>query len=217
MRDGITDFIKKNVNDTDIFCFQEASDDMDLLCKDILAGYDKISSYKFVTKDDVFSQVIYIRKGVNVLASGTLLSRDKNIGLGVYIQCIAGKRTVSICNYHGMSRPVEKLDDPGRLKASQELINYFQSSEGLVIIGGDFNLFPDSVSIQMFEKNNYRDLIKDYNIKTTRNRLAWERYPDNKQYYSDYVFVNKGTNIKEFTVPICEISDHLPLILEVEL
>jgi endonuclease/exonuclease/phosphatase family metal-dependent hydrolase len=67
----------------------------------------------------------------------------------------------------------------------------------------------------MFEENGYRDLIKEYKISTTRNRLAWEMYPDNKQLFSDYVFLSPGITINNFSVPDNEISDHLPMILEV--
>ena len=68
----------------------------------------------------------------------------------------------------------------------------------------------------MFQKYGYLDLIKKFGIKTTRNEVAWENYPDNKQYFSDYVFVNPEAKIKSFSVPDLEISDHLPLILEIE-
>jgi endonuclease/exonuclease/phosphatase family metal-dependent hydrolase len=84
------------------------------------------------------------------------------------------------------------------------------------IIGGDFNLLPETKSAQMFEENDYRSLIKEFRIRTTRNRLAWELYPNDKQYYADYVFVSPGVNVKEFSVPENEISDHLALILRVE-
>lgn len=67
----------------------------------------------------------------------------------------------------------------------------------------------------MFEKNGYKDLIKDYKIPTTRNKVAWKMYPDNPQLYSDYVFVSSGIEVKSFSVIENEISDHLPLILEI--
>ena len=84
------------------------------------------------------------------------------------------------------------------------------------MIGGDFNLAPETKSIAMLTENGYRDLIKDFKIRTTRNRLAWEMYPESKQYFSDYVFASPEVKVKEFTVPENEISDHLPLILDIE-
>ena len=159
----------------------------------------------------------YVRKGIGIVDSGTILKDKENTGLGLYVQCEVNDSNLYVCNFHGMSRPVEKLDDPMRLKASHALIDFFETKDGIKIIGGDFNIFPETESIGMFSKYNYRDLISDYSIETTRNRLAWEMYPDTKQYFSDYVFISKDTVITDFTVPVNEVSDHLPLVLQIEI
>jgi endonuclease/exonuclease/phosphatase family metal-dependent hydrolase len=132
----------------------------------------------------------------------------------LYIEAQQGDQSVFICNFHGMSRPVNKLDDPNRLLQSKALINFFKD-KGRVVIGGDFNIFPETESIAMFEEGGYRDLIKEFDIKTTRNQVAWDMYPDNKQYYSDYVFISPLIELRKFTVPENKISDHLPLEIEV--
>jgi hypothetical protein len=67
----------------------------------------------------------------------------------------------------------------------------------------------------MFKNNGYKNLIGDYQIITTRNNLAWSLYPD-KQYFADYVFASPEIKVKSFEVPNNEVSDHLPLILEIE-
>lgn len=85
---------------------------------------------------------------------------------------------------------------------------------GIKILGGDFNTLPDEKSITMFETAGYKSLIKDFAVNTTRNRYVWERYPKNKMYYSDYVFVERGTKLKSFDVPGIEVSDHLPMVVE---
>jgi endonuclease/exonuclease/phosphatase family metal-dependent hydrolase len=87
---------------------------------------------------------------------------------------------------------------------------------GLKIIGGDLNLMPDTESVRMFAANGYRDLIAEFKIPTTRNRLVWDKFPDSKQYYSDYVFVSPEVKVREFSVPNNEISDHLPLIVDIQ-
>jgi len=88
---------------------------------------------------------------------------------------------------------------------------------GVRIIVGAINVLPETQSIQMFGNAGYQDLIQLFNIPTTRNRLVWERFPDNPLYYSDYVFVDSNTTVKNFTAPTMEISDHLPMILEIQL
>lgn len=89
------------------------------------------------------------------------------------------------------------------------------TDQEFAIIGGDFNMFPENESIRMFEKNGYQDLIKNFGIKTTRNRIAWEKYPETPQYYSDYIFLKGDLQIKTFSVPENEVSDHLAMILEI--
>jgi endonuclease/exonuclease/phosphatase family metal-dependent hydrolase len=68
----------------------------------------------------------------------------------------------------------------------------------------------------MFEENGYIDHIKENNIPTTRNRHSWDRYP-NKQYYADYAFTSPEVKVNHFEVIENEASDHLPLVLDIEL
>lgn len=214
---GIIKFIEDQRGSTDIFCFQETHDEMKLLCKGMLSNFEEIPAYKYVDVEDDFLQAIYTSKNVKVLSSEVLFEGQMDCGLGIYIQVEFENTKVHICNFHGLSKPGDKLDNFGRLKQSKMMIDFFKDKEGLKIIGGDFNLLPETESIEMFEKYGYRDLIKDFKISTTRNRLAWENYPDNKQYYSDYVFVSQEVKVNNFSVPNIEISDHLPLILDIEL
>jgi endonuclease/exonuclease/phosphatase family metal-dependent hydrolase len=67
----------------------------------------------------------------------------------------------------------------------------------------------------MFTRHGYRDLISEFSIDTTRNHLAWDRHPT-KMYYSDYIFVNEMVQLERFEVPKNEVSDHLPMLLEIE-
>jgi exonuclease III len=216
IRDGITEFIKEHSRNTDVFCFQEVYPEMRFFCKEILPDYAEFYAYKFVVKDDDFPQATYVNKKINNISSSILFDRQLDCGLGVNVIFSLGNNNVHICNFHGLSKPGNKLDNSNRLKQSKYLIDFFRDKDGQKIIGGDFNLLPDTKSIQIFKENGYRDLIKDFNIKTTRNRLSWEMYPDNPQYHSDYVFLSPEVKIKKFSVPDVEISDHLPLILEIE-
>lgn len=212
---ALTKFLEEQAKDTDIFCFEEAYDEMKQLARETFPGYAEFEKYKYVTDDDNFPQATYIRKEILLLSSGAVLEYEENVGLGLYVEIPFKNKTLCICNFHGMSRPVDKLDDRDRIRQSERLIDFFRHKKGPKIIGGDFNLFPDTKSIRMFQENGYRDLIKEYGITNTRNRFAWELYPDNKQYYSDYVFVSPDVAVKNLSVPDIEISDHLPLILEI--
>lgn len=216
IKDSIIEFIQEQSKDTDVFCFQEVYPEMRQLCREVLPDYEEFYAYKIVAKDDDFPQATFVRKNIGTLSFELVLNDQTNCGLGINVLIKQGDTLINICNFHGIAFPGDKLDNPSRLEQSKELINFLKNKKGLKIIGGDFNMLPETASMRMFEKKGYRDLIKEFKIKATRNRLAWEMYPDNPQYYSDYVFLSQGVKIEKFAVLNNEISDHLPLILEIE-
>lgn len=117
---------------------------------------------------------------------------------------------------HGVPRPGHKLDTDGRLRQTEQIITWLKSYEGLLtVVCGDFNLLPRAESIKRFAAAGYRNLIVDYAIPTTRNRLIWEQYPDNKQLFADYTFTSSDVKVTGFTVPSIEVSDHLPMIIDI--
>ena len=211
--DKFTTFLREQALDTDIFCLQEATDPVNAIAETALPGYQKIEARKKVTDDDHFFQVTYIKPGLSIANRTSVLADAPGIGLDVTAEIPSAAGTLNLVNFHGMSRPVDKRDDPGRLEQSRILIEYLRGKTGPKIVGGDFNLEPDTESIALFTRNAYRNLIDEFHIPTTRNKLAWI-YPV-KQYFSDYVFISPDVKLVSFAVPPIEISDHLPLILEV--
>lgn len=214
MQDTLVGYLEEQVRDTDIFCFQEATEAMRRRCVDILSNYAETTHHKYVTAADDFWQSTFIRKDITVLSSEILMSDSMNTGVAICSKVQVGNSSLYVCNVHGMSRPKDKRDDPGGIKQSQELINFFKDKSEPIIIGGDFNLFPDTQSIGVFSENGYRDLIQEFHIATTRNHLVWDRFPVRMD-YSDYVFLKGDMTLKSFVVPVNEVSDHLPLLLEV--
>jgi endonuclease/exonuclease/phosphatase family metal-dependent hydrolase len=215
MRDELVDYIAKEAPTTDVFCFQEANDEVKQRCKDTLKDYVEQSEYKFLDEDNDFPQSTFIKKGIEILSQGTLLEDEPDCGLILYTEIKVSDKSLYICNVHGTARPGDKLDTPERLKQSRTVINFFKDKNDPIVIGGDFNTNLETESISMFSSNGYRDLIKEFEIKTTRNHFAWDRWPT-KMYYSDYVFLNDEVTLKSFEVIDNEVSDHLPLILDVE-
>jgi len=219
------DFIKKEYSKTDIFCFMEFSpelfDEVSEMFKDH-RGYiekgDLLEIYKLID-----CQVIFVRKGLEVIASGklnTYKTSPQDTGFTSYIAFKYKGKIINLLNVHGKARPGTKFDTPVRLKQSENIINFVASREGIKIIGGDFNLNPNTKSVEMFEEAGYRNLIKDYKITSTRNRVSWENFKSTpgfeKQHFADYAFVSPEVKVKSFEVPYTEASDHLPLILDFE-
>jgi len=217
-REPLFAFIREQIQDTDIFCLQEAYPNTRHLFEDALPGFRLTSAYKFIVTDEDFAQATYVREGLEQGTAEVLFEREPfRCGLGICTPVRFGEDVLQVINFHGLSKPGAKMDDPDRLRQSRGLIEFMAGKPGPKIIGGDLNLMPDTESVGMFAKNGYRDLIADFKIPTTRNRLVWDKYPDSKQYYSDYVFVSPEVKVKEFSVPQNEISDHLPLIVDIQI
>lgn len=217
VKEGAETFIKENASITDVFCLQEAYEKTKWSCRDILSDYNIISDYKYINDNEDYPQVTYIRKGIEITNTKTFMKEIPNIGLALHTQIEYKGKLINICNVHGISKPGEKLDNSDRIRQSTEIINAYKDLEGLKIIGGDFNLEHNTKSIKLFEENGYIDLIGSYKIPTTRNRLVWDKWPGSKQYFSDYIFVNKEVLVTNFVVPSNEIADHLPMILDIKL
>lgn len=215
---ALKEYIETQAKDTDIFLFQEASDDMERIRSQELRGWQNVmtSKYEHLTGDDL-CQATCLREGIKLLASGAFFPHDKDQGLGLWTELlVAGERYI-ICNIHGAAFPGDKQDTEARIAQSTEILEFLKDKPGKHIIMGDFNLFPDTHSIKMLEEYGYRNLIREYNIDTTRNEMAWKSYPDNKQLWADYTFVSGNVEVTDFQVPKNEVSDHLPMILEFDL
>lgn len=137
-----------------------------------------------------------------------------------HAQFLVEKTLLTICNVHGTAWPVDKLDSQERLEQSKKILNFVKSQTGEKIITGDFNLFPQTQSITMFEQNGFGNLVKEFKISTTRGSLIRKLHPEYYapgrifQEFADYTLVSPGIKVKNYTVPDLPISDHLPLLME---
>jgi endonuclease/exonuclease/phosphatase (EEP) superfamily protein YafD len=219
IRELLAEFIREQARDTDVFCFQEVRAEARALFADILSGHPLAgAASKYISPNDDMDQATYVRQGMIAGESRALFEREPfHCGLGLYTPVRSGDGVLHVVNFHGLAQPGAKRDDPDRLTQSRGIIGFCAGLPGPKIIGGDLNLMPDTESVRMFAGNGYRDLIANFKIPTTRNRLAWEKFPDDKQYYSDYVFVSPEIKVREFSVPRNEISDHLPMIVDVQI
>lgn len=217
------DFVKENSLDTDIYCFQEVNPELFSKLQEVLPSH--VGRYATENKVEflglIYGEAIFVKKGLNIVSSGKEnLFRQVYNDMGFMQQANIETNGKIIClvNIHGKAWPGHKLDTPARLRQSRRIIDFLKNKHGLKIVGGDFNLLPDTKSVSLFEDAGYRNLIKDFEITTTRNRLAWEglKKGEEKQYFADYVFVSSEVKVNSFEVPDIEISDHLPMILDFE-
>lgn len=209
----IRNFLIKENELTDIFCFQEADEKMQGICDEILMDYSKIIKTKMFINDEIFYNATYIKKSIEILKSNIVLEKTEETGLGLYVRIKIDDKILNIINCHGVPYPGDKLDTKVRIIQSKEILNFAKNIDEPMIIGGDFNLDPTTKSVKIFEEDNFLNLIKKFEISTTRNENSWLKY-SNKQLFADYVFVKK-VEVKKFEVPNSDISDHLAMILEI--
>ena len=208
-------YIKKEATTTDVFCFQEADISTRQTFRRLLPGFEEHVYDKTFDDEPRFFIATYVKKNLTVTHMHTLLNDSPASGAALVTSLPISTSVVTIVNIHGISfYPDDKLDTDGRIIQSKTIIDFLAGSAGHAIVGGDFNLLPETESVQSFAKAGYHNLITDYAIRTTRNRLAWERFPDNIQYFADYSFTDPRLRVHNFSVPDLEVSDHLPMVIE---
>jgi endonuclease/exonuclease/phosphatase family metal-dependent hydrolase len=117
----------------------------------------------------------------------------------------------TIVNVHGLWQGSMKKDSEARFEQSKRILNLANTGSGKKIICGDFNLEPDTKSIGMIENLPMRNLIKEYGIKSTRS----SHYKKELR-FADYMLVSPDLHVLDFEVLPDEVSDHLPLYLNIE-
>lgn len=128
-------------------------------------------------------------------------------------EIILGSSPLRIINYHGLWSQ-DKQDSRETIEASKKISQFAKQDDLPCIICGDFNLFPDTKSIQIL-KDDFTSLVDIFDIQTTRpadNELA-----ESERNVVDYIFTSQYVHVKDFQVIDSDVSDHLPLLLEFEL
>lgn len=190
-----------------------------------ISGFD--SNPEPVDFDLTVGKAIFVGKNINVKSSGDLLiygnrpERElktdfSNLPITLqYIDFVVNNNSYTVCNIHGTSFPGSKLDTKIRIAQSIKINEFLKTKQRLKIVTGDFNLLPETQSINILQQN-LRNLIKEFNIKRTRSNLSPYFGKEDFQKFADYIFVSKDIMVKNFQVPEVGISDHLPMILEFE-
>jgi endonuclease/exonuclease/phosphatase family metal-dependent hydrolase len=169
-----------------------------------------------------YGLAIFVRKGIKVLEEGEhFVFKEKghipegDVGFHarniqyVAVETPAGLRTV--VNFHGLWNGNGKTDTDDRLAQSTKIVEFMKDIETPIILCGDFNLLPDTKSIEVIENTGLRNLVKEHNVTSTRTSFYTKQ-----DKYADYIFTSPQITVKNFSVLPHEVSDHAALLVEFE-
>lgn len=119
-------------------------------------------------------------------------------------------KTLHVINHHGYHVPAHKDGNEITMSAARQINEYINQLTGPVILAGDFNLTPESKSMQAIGQG-LRDLGTEYGLTSTRNDLT------HKSEVCDYILVNDAVKVLNFSMSDIVASDHNGLIVEFEI
>lgn len=123
----------------------------------------------------------------------------------------AGK-TLNVFNVHGIWG-LDGNDNERRLNMSKTIVSQILGKEN-VIMGGDFNLLPNTKTISNIEKH-VESVFKNQ-LTSTFNMLHKDK-PGYATSAVDMLFVSPHFKVLEHAMPLDDISDHRPLVATLSL
>lgn len=232
MTQPLIEFFKNN-QDVDVFCLQEvfhSAHGKEVLYRDgtsfnlfedIKKVIPEYLGFYYPHYGDHWGLACFVRKDLNVMQEGEVFvykykgyvpeqagNTAKNIQYMTF--GIEDNQKITIINFHGLWNGQGKGDTDDRMEQSATIIDFLKNIDHPFILGGDFNLSPDTKSLTMFEDFGLRNLIKENGITSTRTS-----YYQKENKFADYVFVSKGVQVEDFQVLPDEVSDHAPLCVKI--
>lgn len=122
---------------------------------------------------------------------------------------------LTVAQMHGLRDTAGKGDTPAREMQAERLVklieNVWPGDERLVVCG-DFNVLPDSMTFARLATLGLNDLVTGRDYADTRTSFY-----EKAGRFADYMLVNDRVDVAWFDVVADpEVSDHRPLLLETE-
>lgn len=114
---------------------------------------------------------------------------------------------VNVLNHHGYHIHHHKNGDEETMRQCKLIADYIKGLDGPVVLCGDFNLLPNSDSLEQINEVLVNH-VKEQKILTTRTPLT------HKTEACDYIFTSSSIEVKNFQVLDDIVSDHKALIVE---
>lgn len=231
-KEKLLDFFKQH-EDADIFCLQEIwngghdqvskwGDVVPSLFTDIGGILRGHTAFFRPHWRDWYGLAIFISKNIKVREEGDIfVFKDNSYAFAeemanharnlqyLTIETENGLRT--IINFHGLWNGKGKGDTDERLLQSDNIVKFLDKISHPHILCGDFNLLPETQSLRKLENLGMRNLIKEFNINSTRSD-----YYKKPVRFADYALVSRDITVNDFKVLPDEVSDHLALFMDFE-
>lgn len=228
LRNPLLNFIDKYQN-VDIFCLQEVycnahqavTEEDRELSLNIFSDLQQLLPNHFPifkpAVENIYGIAMLLKSNIDILGEGDINIHQKQHypGIGLnhprdlqWVECEINKKTYFILNVHGLWNGQGKKDTPERINQSQRIRHFMDTINTPKILCGDFNLRPDTESMNMIEQG-MNNLIKINNISSTRTR-----YYKKEEKFADYILTSPDIVVNEFAVLSDEVSDHAPLYLD---
>ena len=159
-----------------------------------------LSKTPFVETNTIFTRKEYVD-------DFDMLNKDYNIRNLQHVVVDNNDEKINVLNHHGHHVHAHKNGDEETYRQTKMIANYVEKLDGKTVLCGDFNLAPDSESLEQINNVLNNQCIK-FNVSSTRNSLT------SKTEVCDYIFTSKDLNVTRFEVLDALVSDHAALVLE---
>lgn len=195
----LSKFEKNNFHGQDVFSFD-------------IGGNVEFGNYTKTRYQITKGQNVFVQNYFTFVTDWSKWPEEDYRGFQVTDLLVDGK-DLRLINYHGIWSKDKRGTDKTK-KACETIRDFGLQAKGALVICGDFNLFPDTDSIEVLNQQ-FKNLCNEYNILSTRpetNELS-----DLSRNVVDYLLVNEKVKVNDFEVLQSDVSDHLPLIMDFDL
>lgn len=129
---------------------------------------------------------------------------------------INNEKIITIATAHSSCVP-GFIDNEEKLKETKILTDFFKNNKEKLIFTGDLNLTPNTESIKLIEEQLVH-CGPDYKEPTwTTKPFSFQGFEEDKlRWRLDYAFATKDVKVISSKILKTDYSDHLPILIEVE-
>lgn len=156
-----------------------------------------------------FESVRTIQTEHSVIEHMTAENSDPYINNLQVVTVEADQSVWTIANHHGHYK-TDPNGDEESVGAMQRVAEELQGIDGPLVLCGDLNVWPESPVMRVFD-GWLDDIVVHSGAKTTISHINVDR-----DVVCDHVLINDKVAVKSFKVDDVIISDHYPLVAELE-